>query len=41
MKYNKKKTEKREIDVVALFLLIGLIVSYAILGYWAFLYFIL
>jgi len=29
---NKKKNKKREIDLVSLFLLIGLIISYALLG---------
>jgi len=32
MKYNRKKNEKREIDLVSLFLLIGIIVFYALLG---------
>jgi len=32
MKYNRKKHEKREIDFVSLFLLIGLIIFYAFLG---------
>jgi len=32
MKYNRKKNEKREIDLVSLLLLIGLIISYALLG---------
>jgi len=32
MKYNRKKNEKREIDFLSLFLLIGIIVFYALLG---------
>jgi len=32
MRYNKKKNEKREVDIVSLFLLSGIFVFYALLG---------